>query len=185
MRAGLARRDFLKGLGSLALARGALPGLAGPVLAGCGEDPLPGALATVYADAAAAAVVGRAYLERAPEEAEVQVLVDRIANDARAALRARASDRDGLLRALAERHAADFDAGRLVTVRGWLVSLTEARLCALAALAEPPTAELPPAELLPAEPPTAELPPAEPPAAEPQPAEPTLAKPPPAEEPAA
>ncbi len=40
-------------------------------------------------------------------------------------------------------HAADFDAGRLVTVRGWLVSLTEARLCALAALAELPEATRP------------------------------------------
>jgi len=131
----LVRREFLKGLGGLALTRGALPGFAGATLAGCGESPLPNALATIYEDPAAAAIVGRVYLEQFPEEANVEILVAGIAGDQRSRLRRLATDHDALLRALAELHAVDFAEDRLVTVDRWVLSRTEARLCALAAQA--------------------------------------------------
>lgn len=55
----------------------------------------------------------------------------------------RSADRERLLASLAgfspatliERQQSDFALGETVTVRGWVLSQTEARLCALAALA--------------------------------------------------
>lgn len=128
------RREFLKGLGGLALARGALPGFAGATFMGCGDSALSSALATIYSDPAAAATVGRVYLEQFPEEAGVELLVSRIVGDQRNRFRQLEHDRDGLLRALAELHARDFAQNHLVTVDRWVLSQTEARLCALAAV---------------------------------------------------
>ena len=131
----IVRREFLKGLSGLALSRGALPGFAGAALAGCGESPLPNALAMIYSDPGAAVIVGRVYLEQFPEEANVEILVAQIVGNQRSRLRKLAMDQPALLRALAELHAADFKEDRLVTVDRWVLSRTEARLCALAAKA--------------------------------------------------
>ena len=74
--------------------------------------------------------IGRAYLRLVPAENDVRLLSDLIFSDIR-------SD---LLHGMDVRHAVagrvqeDFREGRVVRLRGWLVSLTEARLCALVAL---------------------------------------------------
>jgi hypothetical protein len=84
---------------------------------------------------ASAALIGRAYLARFPQEAEPSALTRHIIADlasSEAALM-RLGDRD--LRArFAVRRRADFAEGRLAVIDGWLVSRTEARLCALAAV---------------------------------------------------
>ncbi|MEQ9640993.1 MAG: hypothetical protein RIM84_13305 [Alphaproteobacteria bacterium] len=79
---------------------------------------------------AAARRVGRRYLAEHAQEADAA----RLAAHIEAALAAR-GDGVELRQALRNAVRADMRAGRSVLVDGWVLSLTEARLCALAALA--------------------------------------------------
>ena len=129
------RRRFLVGAG-----RTALGVAAGPLLlaqAGCGpSDTLVDALLAFFEDRAAAEEVGAHYLARFPKEDDATRLVRRLAGS-----RARQSEWEALAvsdpaavsDALRERHRDDFREGRIVLLRGWVLSQTEARLCALAA----------------------------------------------------
>lgn len=74
-----------------------------------------------------ARAVGAAYLRLHPEVAAAERLT--------ALLGADLGDDEGaaLASRLAARQRADFGAGRTVVVEGWVLSLTEARICALLA----------------------------------------------------
>jgi hypothetical protein len=74
--------------------------------------------------------IGRAYLRLAPAENDVRLLSDLIFSDIRSDL----LDGVDVRHAVTGRVQEDFREGRVVRLRGWLVSLTEARLCALVAL---------------------------------------------------
>jgi hypothetical protein len=77
---------------------------------------------------ASARIIGAAYLATHPDEADAAILCRAIAADlATAAPR----DQAELDRALANRVRADFLQRRTVKVDGWVLSRTEARLCAL------------------------------------------------------
>lgn len=82
---------------------------------------------------ASRAVVGRAYLEVYPDEASVARLVELIGVPADEL--ASATDGTAALPWFRQRIAEDFRTGRTVLVRGWVLSRTEARVCALASLA--------------------------------------------------
>ena len=130
------RRRFLAGAG-----RAALGLTAGPLLlsqGACGpSDPLVEAMLRFYRDRGAAEAVGLHYLERFPKEDDETRLVRRMAGS-RVRLsewEALAADPPAVVAALRERHREDFAAGRIVVLRGWVLSQTEARLCALAARA--------------------------------------------------
>ncbi len=75
-----------------------------------------------FRDHASARAIGRRYLRTHPASSELQVT--------RLLLRPGA-DRGRRIR---ERIAADFAAGRVVILDGWVLAATEARLCALSAL---------------------------------------------------
>ncbi len=75
-----------------------------------------------------AALLGRAYLTAVPHEADPSKLVSLILGEP-----AIPTGREAAR--VAARIRADFDAGRVVTVEGWILSTTEARLCALCAVA--------------------------------------------------
>jgi hypothetical protein len=79
--------------------------------------------------------VGRAYLEVQPREADVPRLVVAILGDLATRLPHREIPGGTLARLLDERIRHDFAEGWLVSVGGWMLSRTEARLCALAELA--------------------------------------------------
>jgi hypothetical protein len=79
---------------------------------------------------AAAVALGTAYLVQTPREASADRLVAALAAGPRGAALARLGQRR-LGAHLAKRIRSDFAAGRTVTVRGWIVSVTEARLAAL------------------------------------------------------
>jgi len=82
-----------------------------------------------------AAWLGRLYLEVNPREADMALLVRLIGAARGPALPPASPTTDEALRAdLAERIRNDFIYGNMVTVDGWLLSLTEARLCALVSL---------------------------------------------------
>lgn len=82
-----------------------------------------------------AATVGRAFLGQHPHEADARRLTTLLSDD----LRRRRCDPAGARRtrlrtAISDQVRDDFAAGRVVNVRGWVLSATEARLCGLAAL---------------------------------------------------
>lgn len=130
----IGRREFLAGLSGAAAASLARPALA-LVPAEPGQAPLERALLRLLSDPEGAAAAGREYLAQAPGEADADRLLEGLAGPRRAEWPALAEGGAGALRrALRERHAEDLAAGRVARVRGWVVSRTEARLCALASL---------------------------------------------------
>jgi hypothetical protein len=79
--------------------------------------------------------LGRLYLEEKPREADAALLVTLIGAARGPALPPASPAADEALRAdLDERIRNDFIYGNMVAVDGWLLSLTEARLCALVSL---------------------------------------------------
>ena len=130
----IARRKVLVSLAAT-LAGVMLPsvGLAAqPVL---DSQELDGLLNTLVPDIAAAARLGRAYLAAHPAELDPQRLVGGLLRDLRlpAVEDALDSTPGAALVAKARRVVADdYLVGRVVIVDGWLLSITEARLYALA-----------------------------------------------------
>ena len=77
--------------------------------------------------------VGTAYLVTAPEDADPNVAIDRMRRHGDALASALETGSPGQVRILAARDIReDLAEGRIVKVAGWLLSQTEARLCALA-----------------------------------------------------
>lgn len=92
--------------------------------------------AALFTRRESAGAVGHAYLAHAPEEASLSELVDAIVArlpGGRAAVLG--ADQAELRRLVAARIDEDFAQERVVEVAGWLLSSTEARLYAVAALA--------------------------------------------------
>jgi len=122
----LTRRGFLAGL-----AAGVVGAALGLRLYWSGARTPAGAerLASTLPHSDSAVRLGRRYLEGAPEEADAAHLIALIGTlpagtESDAALRER----------LQARIRQDFIDGTTVAVDGWLLSLTEARLCALVSL---------------------------------------------------
>ncbi len=128
------RREFLEGLAAAGAA--ALAGAGASALAACArQDPLERALRGFFADREAARRVGEEVLALEPDAGSPRVLVERLARGNEAQLRELAvSDPEGLTELLRQQHRADFSEDRVVAVRGWALSQTEACLLALAAM---------------------------------------------------
>ncbi len=99
------------------------------------SDQLALIMAEFFSFKDSAAVVGREYLGSAPNEADASLLVDLICAH-------RAGGRESLIGVdkvemqewLRQQQQLDFERGHVVKVKGWILSVTEARLSALAAL---------------------------------------------------
>jgi len=130
------RREFLEGLAAAGAA--ALAGSGASALVACArEDPLERALRGLLADREAAREVGLEVLALEPEAKTPELLVDRVARGRAAELRELAGKGAGALAdRLRDQHRADLSEDRVVVVRGWVLSQTEASLFALAALPE-------------------------------------------------
>lgn len=136
-RGGVSRRRFLEGAAALTVAAG----LGGLRLATLGASPstdLVQRLASLLTHRSSAAAFGREVLRERPGEASAAVLL--------AGLRSTVPDLDRLVRegsdddlraAMEAASRRDFASGgdAILRVRGWVVATTEARLCALAAVA--------------------------------------------------
>jgi hypothetical protein len=81
-------------------------------------------------------MIGQEYLRCVPEENNVDVLVDLICSPGRGEQRELmySGDRKALRAILSSQQRDDFANDRTVKVQGWILSDTEVRLCALAAL---------------------------------------------------
>lgn len=98
-------------------------------------DPLAVRLAGFFIHKESAVRVGRAYLRSFPGEADAQRLVSRLcASDPLKHRTLLDADSKRCFELLALTHRQDFEKGRIVKVDGWILSETEARLCALATL---------------------------------------------------
>jgi hypothetical protein len=105
-----------------------------------GARSLHGRLAALFHHQASARVIGRRYLQQYPSESNIRDLLEGIvadpANDrfsGRTDRLSTAGDRE-LIFALQHRIRQDFVEERVVKLQGWILSVTEARLCALTAL---------------------------------------------------
>ena len=109
--------------------------------AGCRRAPRAASLGasrltSVFQRKRSARAVGEAYLRRAPEEADPVLLVNAICDRDRGLRQVLHHGDNGRLRAaINNRLRRDFAHGRTVMLDGWLLSRTEARLCALTAIA--------------------------------------------------
>jgi hypothetical protein len=81
-----------------------------------------------------ALVIGRHYLDQCPAEADCDALVDVLLGEAGSEQHREPPEAGDLLAFFRERFAEDFGRGNTVTIGGWVLSRTEARLCALAVL---------------------------------------------------
>lgn len=92
-------------------------------------------LARLFKSERSARVVGQEYLRGTPEEARQDVLTALIVGRLAAGHRGLGAATDGQVRELLVRAAQqDFQEGRTVELHGWVLSQTEVRLCALAAV---------------------------------------------------
>lgn len=125
----LTRRWFLTGLTALVITR------AGPDRWQSSEDRSPASALLGHffrRDLPAAVRLGRKYLEIAPAERSEERLGEMILG---AAWGEGNSDARDIATRVRVRRDEDFREGDLVTIDGWFLARTEARLCALAALA--------------------------------------------------
>lgn len=130
----IGRRELLQRMAA-AIALAASGGVA---LASCArEDRLEPVLRGFFGDREAAREVGAEVLALDPDAASARVLIDRLMRRRGEELRGLAgSDPGRLFDALRAQHREDFAHERVVVVRGWVLSQTEAWLLALAALPE-------------------------------------------------
>jgi acyl CoA:acetate/3-ketoacid CoA transferase alpha subunit len=96
--------------------------------------PLASRLKRFFRSAQSAQIVGQRYLAVTAGEADAALLAARIAGTQQYYLRLVSADEPTLRALLAVQQQADFAEGRTVNIDGWILSRTEARLCALAAL---------------------------------------------------
>lgn len=130
---GITRRNALK---QLALG-GVIAVLPASFLVGSAREvfqPLATRLSALFTNQRSARAIGERYLALVPEEADATVLTARIAGSTPQYLRLAGADTRALRQLLAMQQRRDFAEGRTALVDGWVLSCTEARLCALAAL---------------------------------------------------
>ena len=96
-------------------------------------DDLVLQLVSLFNDRESAAAIGREYLQQLPEEADTQILAQQILGRDSTRLRGMVEQNDlGAL--MSERINGDYEQERVLAVKGWILSRTELRLCALVSL---------------------------------------------------
>jgi hypothetical protein len=92
-------------------------------------------LAQLFSDRRSARVVGEEYLRATPGEADIDRLVELICGGEGAHRWGLETTDAATLRPwLCTKRQQDFAAGRVVVLHGWMLSVSEARLCGLIAL---------------------------------------------------
>ena len=132
----LTRRTFLRVVSALAAC--AAPALPSTAMTTSTARADAQAAVSRYLDVVSqresAAAVGNEYLRCAPDEKDLNVLLARLAASGFDAKVAEGMSDEQLIEMVRARLQADFSNERVVTVGGWVLSVTEARICALAAL---------------------------------------------------
>jgi len=131
--ANLSRRDILRKLtyGGLIIA---LPTSALARSAGNLSPSLATLLGQFFSNKESARVVGQRYLGFTPNEANLERLMAMIFHSKENYARFANADAEQLRAMLSDQQRADFAHGRTIMIDGWILSETEVRLCALAAM---------------------------------------------------
>jgi hypothetical protein len=96
------------------------------------QSTLSAKLTKLLAHQESARIVGAEYLKQYPHEADARVLQDRIVAGFAGGYATLSSAHESAIRQLIEeRVRQDFETEQIVKVQGWVLSVTEARLCAL------------------------------------------------------
>ncbi|HXL54921.1 MAG TPA: hypothetical protein VN958_01605, partial [Chitinophagaceae bacterium] len=74
---------------------------------------------------------GKAYIQKAPSENDENKLIQLLSDGSSIA---RSSDQNAIHRYLDQRVKKDFETGNTVVIKGWVLSVTETRQCALFSL---------------------------------------------------
>ncbi len=131
----LSRRRFLQ---RLVLSGFAIALPSGTTFAfGQARDPselLASRLSWFFVNRQSAQVVGRRYLALAPDEANVNRLTELIARTPENYVRLANTDIGELRALLSVQQRQDFEQNLTASIDGWILSETEARLCAIAAI---------------------------------------------------
>jgi hypothetical protein len=129
----LSRRDILRHLtyGGLMMSL-PISALARP--AGNLSPPLASLLGQFFSNRESARVVGQRYLDLTPKEANLERLMALIFRSEKNIARLAHADPEQLRAMLSDQQRADFAHGRTIMIDGWILSETEVRLCALAAM---------------------------------------------------
>jgi hypothetical protein len=106
-----------------------------PSMPASGGNLLAQAMVDLLHQHSSAATIGMAYLRHRPSEAEVELLVRGICQGEEDRFIAAINDRPTLKQLLNNRSRMDFDRGSTFKLEGCLMSITELRWLALAALA--------------------------------------------------
>lgn len=133
MKSHISRRVLLATVATFAVAGSARTGThflqPAPRLA----EPLRSLLALLEPARNSATTIGRVYLAQTPEENDWPILVEKLRAET-SLFERRTHESTGLRTALKHQFIRDFSEGRTVSLDGWMVSSTEARLCAILAL---------------------------------------------------
>ena len=98
-------------------------------------DPLPSKLAGFFVHKESAKKVGLEYLKSAPMEADVHLLSNLICSfDEEYRAKLLRADARRFRELLRRRLMLDFEQDKIVMVHGWVLAVTETRICALTAL---------------------------------------------------
>ena len=127
----------------IAIGLGVLPWLSGPVMGAPMRPSTPAEQCSVLAQTmidllqqhSSAVTIGRIYLRHRPTDAGVEVLVRGICQGEEARFMAAINDAPALKQLLKDRSRMDFMRGSTFKLEGCLMSMTELRWLALAALA--------------------------------------------------
>ena len=131
------RRSFLCTAAKATAFAAVGPGLASALLSCARDGALGRRLALFFADRKAAAAVGVEMLKRRDEPLDAAEIVELLAGDQWTRWNEwSTSDPAQLAAALREQHRLDFDKERFEVVNGWVLSRTEALLCALASVSD-------------------------------------------------
>jgi hypothetical protein len=96
-------------------------------------EPLQSLLRLLEPARNSAKAIGRVYLVQTPDENDWQILVGRLLAESTISEHGMNGSR-GLVTEFKHQCANDFSEGRIVLLDGWMLSRTEARLCAVHAL---------------------------------------------------
>jgi hypothetical protein len=97
-------------------------------------NPLASKLSQIFPHRDSAAAVGREYLKVTPLEADASQLIELIGPPKKFITARATAGAEAFADWLQAKQRDDFERGRVVLVQDWMLSRTEARLCALVAL---------------------------------------------------
>ena len=96
---------------------------------------LPTTMATIN-ESSTITKVGNAYLDQNPNENSPEILINQLLINSKGDSIPKNTDSKTLQKLMSQKVKADFNNGETVVVRGWVLSRTEARQCALYSLTQ-------------------------------------------------